>query len=448
MNKLKILLLSFIFLFTGTYAGAANLDSLIHKSQLDKMSTVAVSVKDAKSGRVVYEYNQNKLMNPASVQKIFTMYSAYNELGSDYTFKTTAYIDKKRNLYIKLGADPTLTKGSLVTLLKLVKEKCNKPIEDIVFDTSVIDNKQWGTGWMWDDDTNPLLPKISPLSVNENKIEVVIAPAKNGSLTEIKNKSSYTMNFVNHAQKGSKNEIILERNPWTTADLTYIYGTINTPQKVILPVSSTERYFTGEFNSALAAAGIKHNGAFKYAPLPSDVVKVAEISSVPLSEIISSTLKNSNNFYSEMIFKVAGGHYAKSKGSTDNAVKLFEKQFSGIKSDSHIVADACGISRNNLVSADWITSALNQIYKSGDFEQYSVLLPKPIEGTLSNRLLNISLKLRAKTGTASGISTIAGYIDTKSGKKYSFAILIQNHNTKVIDVKKFEDSLINEIYKM
>ena len=72
MNKLKILLLSFIFLFTGTYAGAANLDSLIHKSQLDKMSTVAVSVKDAKSGRVVYEYNQNKLMNPASVQKIFT----------------------------------------------------------------------------------------------------------------------------------------------------------------------------------------------------------------------------------------------------------------------------------------------------------------------------------------------------------------------------------------
>ena len=67
---------------------------------------------------------------------------------------------------------------------------------------------------------------------------------------------------------------------------------------------------------------------------------------------------------------------------------------------------------------------------------------------MADRLLNISLKLRAKTGTASGISSIAGYIETKSKHKYSFAIIIQNYNTDIVDVKKFEDDLINEIYKM
>ena len=448
MNKIKFFVLVLALVLINSTANAANLDSLIQKSKLNKTSTIAVSVKDAKSGRVVYEYNQNKLMNPASVQKIFTMYSAYNELGADYVFKTTAYIDKKRNLYVKLGADPTLTKGSLVTLLKLVKEKCNKPIEDIVLDTSVIDNKQWGTGWMWDDDTNPLLPKVSPLSVNENKIEISIAPSKNGATTEVKNKSSYNMNFVNMTKKGNSNSVTFERMPWITSDLTYITGTLNSPMKTYLPVSSTERYFISEFNSALASAGIKHSGAFKMAPIPSDVTKIAEISSVPLSEIVSTTLKNSNNFYSEMIFKVAGGHYTKAKGSTDGAILMFEKTFSDIKPDNHIIADACGISRNNLISADWITNALDKIYRDNGFENFVQLLPKPIEGTLSNRLLNISLKLRAKTGTASGISSIAGYIDTKSGKKYSFAILIQNHNTDIVEVKKFEDSLINEIYKM
>ena len=127
---------------------------------------------------------------------------------------------------------------------------------------------------------------------------------------------------------------------------------------------------------------------------------------------------------------------------------MFNSTYSDIKSDTPVIVDACGISRNDLITADWITEALNKIYKEKDSEEYISLLAKPIEGTLSDRLLNISLKLRAKTGTASGISTIAGYINTKSDKKYSFAILIQNHNSSVLDVKKFEDELINEIYKM
>lgn len=453
MNKLKSLLFGLITAlavagFTASNANAASIDSVIHKSQLNKTSTIAVSVKDAKSGRVIYEYNQNKLMNPASVQKIFTMKSAYNELGADYAFKTTAYMDKRGNLYIKLGADPTLTRGSLITLLKSVKEKYNKPINDIILDPTIIDNKQWGIGWMWDDDTNALLPKYSPFSINENKIEVSIIPGKNGSLPEIKNRSSYTMNIVNLLRNGDSNKIVPERMPWITSDLTYIKGSIKTPLKIKLPVDSVERYFTNELNAALASAGIKHSGALKVAPMPSGLSQVAEISSLSLEEIIGSTLKNSNNFSSEMIFKTAGSHYAKGQGTTENAVTMFEKYYADIKSDGHVIVDACGISRNDLMSADWITDALNKIYKQKDFDDFVVLLPKPMEGTLSDRLLDISLKLRAKTGTASGISSIAGYIDTKNNKKYSFAILIQNHSQNTADVKKFENSIINEIYKM
>ena len=449
MNKILPILMSIVFVFiSATNANAASLDSLIQKSQLNKTSTIAVSVKDAKTGRVIYEYNQNKLMNPASVQKIFTMRSAYSELGADYSFKTIAYTDKKGNLYIKLGADPTLNRGSLITLLKSVKQKYNKPINDIVIDPFIIDNKQWGIGWMWDDDTNPLLPKYSPFSINENKIDLTIQPGKNGSLPEIKNKSSYTMHIVNLLKNGSENKIEFERTPWNGSDMTYIKGSVKSQIKIELPINNPERYFTYELNASLASAGIKHTGAIKIAPLPTGVSQIAEISSAPLSEILGITLKNSNNFYSEMIFKVAGGQYSNSQGTTENAIKMFEKYYSNLKPDSHILVDACGISRNDLMTVDWITEALNKIYKEKDFEQFVTLLPKPIEGTLSNRLTDISLQLRAKTGTASGISSIAGYIDTKSKKKYSFAILIQNHNQNTIDVKKFEDTLINEIYKM
>lgn len=128
---------------------------------------------------------------------------------------------------------------------------------------------------------------------------------------------------------------------------------------------------------------------------------------------------------------------------------MFNKYFSDVKSsDKPFIVDGCGISRNDLLTADWATAALNKIYKQKDSDNFINFMAKPMEGTLSDRLLNISLKVRAKTGTASGISSIAGYIETKSKKKYSYAIFIQNHNIPTVDVKKFEDSLINEIYKM
>lgn len=449
MNRFKTFLLMLaITVLSVNSALAASLDSIIKKSDIDKTSTVAVSVKDVKTGRVVYAYNDHKLMNPASVQKIFTMKSAYNTLKPEYTFDTSVYTDKQNNLYLKLGADPSLTTGDLKKLFANTKENHKKAVKDIVIDPSIIDNIQWGTGWMWDDDTNSLLPKYSPFSVNENKINIEIIPGTNGHNPEIKNKSSYPMVFVNLTRNGLSNDVSFERTPWVSGDMTYVYGTIKSQVNRKMPVDSVQTYFNTELAKALSSSGIKYSGQIKVAPTPKNAQKIASISSAPLNELMSGTLKNSNNFYSEMIFKTAGGKYANSQGSTAKAIDMFNKYYSGIKTDKPLVADGCGISRNNLMSADWATEALNLIYKDSDFNNFVVLLPKPIEGTLSDRLLNISLQLRAKTGTASGISSIAGYIDTKSGKKYSFAIFIQNHNSDTSKIKKFEDSLINEIYKM
>ena len=78
MNKIKaaIIFVGLIALSVNS-AFSAGMDSIIKKSSLDKTSTIAVSVKDAKSGRTIYQYNEHKLMNPASVLKIFTMKTAY-----------------------------------------------------------------------------------------------------------------------------------------------------------------------------------------------------------------------------------------------------------------------------------------------------------------------------------------------------------------------------------
>lgn len=450
MARCRLILTTIITFFISTLSASSNtLDSIIQKTYLNKTSTIAVSVKDTKTGKVVYEYNQNKLLNPASIQKIFTLRSAYKELGKEYTFNTTAYTDDENNLYIKLGGDPSLTTEKLTNLFNKIKEQYPETIfNDLIIDPTIIDNKQWGIGWMWDDDASKLLPKYSPYSINENKISIKITPNKNGITPEINNQSSYPMQIVNKVKQGNTNNLSFERMPWNTSDTTTITGIIKKEEIVTLPVNLPEKYFTIELNNAIKKAKIKTNGTLKIAPISNNTKFLTEITSQPLADLVGLTLKNSNNFYSEMIFKVAGGHFSNKQGTTETAVEMFEKEYSTLSDDGHIIVDGCGISRNNLLTADWVTSALNKIYKEDDFQSFEKLLAKPIEGTLANRLLNISLKVRAKTGTASGISSIAGYIDTKSEKKYSFAIIIQNHNLNPRDIKNFEDKLINEIYKM
>ena len=450
MSKLKSILMTMLMFFlTMLNATASTLDATIQKTYLNKTSTIAVSVKDTKTNKVVYEYNQNKLLNPASVQKIFTLRSAYKELGKDYKFTTSAYKDNENNLYIKLGADPSLTTEKLINLFQNIKEQTPETtFKDLIIDPTIIDDKQWGIGWMWDDDTSSLLPKYSPYSINENKIAIKITPNKNGTMPQITNQSNYPMQIINIVKHGKYNNLNFERMPWNTADTTTISGTIAKEETVLLPVNFPEKYFTIELNNALKKVKLETTGSLKIAPVNKNAHLLSEIKSQPIEEILGTTLKNSNNFNTEMIFKVAGGHYTKKQGSTESAVDMFEKEYSSLSDDGHIIVDGCGISRNNLLTADWITSALNKIYAEEDFPIFEKLLAKPIEGTLANRLLNISLKVRAKTGTASGISSIAGYIDTKSGKKYSFAIIIQNHNINPNEIKDFEDKLINEIYKM
>ena len=126
-------------------------------------------------------------------------------------------------------------------------------------------------------------------------------------------------------------------------------------------------------------------------------------------------------------------------------LKEFYKK-EGLNLENMIIADGCGVSRNNLLSSDWITSALNKLYKMKDFDKYKEFMAQPGEGTLSKRLYDLRGSVWLKTGSLSNISAIAGYIESKDGNTYSAVIVIQNFTNPQTDIKMFEDELIKLIY--
>ena len=87
-------------------------------------------------------------------------------------------------------------------------------------------------------------------------------------------------------------------------------------------------------------------------------------------------------------------------------------------------------------------------YKSSeeDFEDFKALLTAPGEGTLKNRMLYFKDSLRAKTGTLSDASAIAGYITTKRGNTFAFDIMINDPKTSSADKKNIEEQILRNIY--
>jgi len=67
---------------------AKAMNALLHDAQL-KHAITGFEVVDSKTGKLVYAYNEQVGLAPASTQKIFTSIATFDLLGSDYRYKTS-----------------------------------------------------------------------------------------------------------------------------------------------------------------------------------------------------------------------------------------------------------------------------------------------------------------------------------------------------------------------
>ena len=452
MKKLfKILTLIMVFMFTVNSSFAfslGKLDKYIKKSELNENAIVAISVKNLKDGSIVYEQNAKILLHPASTLKIFTAYSSMNLLGNDYTFKTQLLKDDENNLYIKLGADPLLTSSQLNQAFHKLKEDGNTQFNNIYFDDSILDKKEFATGWMWDDDINPYTPKVSSYNLDGNILKVDMLKMDNGNiLTELK--SNYPMSVISNIDVNNKKDYIeMNRYNWTNPEVVEIYASVVEPKSLNVPISSMRRYFIHNIENAIDANSIKVSGSLYSSKLaPENTQVLAEITN-PIAPVFPLILQNSNNLMSETIFKLAGSKKYNATGTSFHAVNAFNEFYkkNGISTDKILVKDGSGVSRNNLVSVGWITDSLVKLNKEKDFETFKEKMAQPGDGTLSNRLFDLRGDAFLKTGSLSNVSAISGFVKSQDGNDYAVAIIVQNFMEEQTKVKKFEDDIIKLIY--
>ena len=159
MRNKRFLILAFLFwvvycsphkvLFdnSGSFIFKKNINKLISSSGLD--GNMGIKIVSLTTGKTLYSLNSQKLLLPASNNKLYTCAAVLEKLGSDYRFKTSV-LQRGNDLILKGGGDPDLTIDQLDSLARMTAKNINL-VDTLFLDGSLLDSLNYGQGWMWDE---------------------------------------------------------------------------------------------------------------------------------------------------------------------------------------------------------------------------------------------------------------------------------------------------------
>jgi len=456
------------------------------------------------AGRPVYGHNPGQLGTPASNTKIFTTTAAFALLGPNYRFRTTvestAPIDAQGNITGNLmligRGDPNLsgrvlpfdqkterTTPSLKALEDmadtLVKAGLKTVSGDLIADDSYFIQERYGAGWSEDDLMWDYGAPVSALSVNDNQIFLNILPGtQTGALAQytLEPPDTYYVfdNTLTTAEAKTQQSIGIDRQPGSK--VVALWGSLPIDDKGLslgLAIEDPAEYAGIAFRRMLEARGVviqgqtheQHARPQDFAPpevnplggpslpivppVPSPTVAylLAEHQSNPLSDDLRVINKASQNLHAELLLRTLGRHEAGS-GSIEGGAAVVRKFLEdvGIPDEAFVFYDGSGVSRQNLVTPEAVTTLLCYAARQPWAAQFRDTLPLAgVDGTLSERFKHTPLqgKVQAKTGTLTGASALSGYVQTQRGRWLAFSILVDDH--QIPKVRTFIDRIVTAI---
>ena len=344
-----------------------------------------VLVMDEKGNELVAQ-NADKPFVPASVAKIVTAWLAMEVLGGDYRFETKFYLDKNRVLYVRGGGDPFLISEELAQLAsQLVAATGKEPIAGIVLDASYYPSDIRIPGI---EDSNEAYDALnSALAVNFNTIAAV--------------------------RKGKTVRAAEQQTPITPVAISQFRargpngrGRISLAQE---PAVSLK--YAGELIAAfIERAGGSVKGEITTGTVPEGLEPVyVHRQSRALSKILAQLLLGSNNYVANQVFLEIGGTLG-GPVSLEKSLRVANGMLAanGLADAIHL-EEGSGISRDNHFTARGLAQLLHL------FEPHATLL-RSGDGTLF------------KTGTFSGVRTLAGYADTSKHGRVRFVISLRSND--------------------
>jgi serine-type D-Ala-D-Ala carboxypeptidase/endopeptidase (penicillin-binding protein 4) len=349
-------------------------------------SHAGISVVDVASAKALYGKLPDDAMVPASVTKLVTATTVLAARGSTYRLATAAASGTNPGeVVLVAGGDPTLSIGAggsyagaarLDDLAQQVKTSLGdvKPTR-VIYDESLFSGDALGPGWDPDAATGGYGSPITALMTDGARVN---------------------------------------------------------PRKA---TGGAQRYARPDLAAAQAFARLLGVPVDAVVPgkKPDAAKELGRVESAPLLRIVEFMLAESDNVVAEMMARqvaLAKGQPASFAGAA-TAMKATLEQL-GVPTAGYGLQDGSGLSRNGRLSPALLTALLATAARPDKPELHGVFTGLPVagySGTLAGRFRTVkggssaAGEVRAKTGTLTGVSSIAGLIIDADGRTLAFAVI-------------------------
>lgn len=344
-------------------------------------SQMAMCVYDISDDTLLFTHNELQLMRPASCQKVVTSVAALSLLGTNYHFTTQLYLDGTQ--------EGTEFKGDII-----------------------------------------VRAGFDPLLTTTDLESMVAALSKRG-ITSIQGNLLLDMTMKDTLSRGAG---------WCWDD----------DDKLIRPLYLDGKLaFSKPFRNLLRKAEIQFKGRTLQRPLPETATLIVEHKR-PIQEVLYPMMKESDNLCAESVFYQIAAHKQKFKASADDAVELINNFIDecGLNSKHYRIADGSGLSLYNYATPELFLTLLRYAY--ADPAIRSIIWDSlPIcgrDGTLKKRmqLTPAENNVRAKTGSVTGVSTLAGFCTTAHHHTLCFVIFNQGL-IRASHGRAYQDKVLNAL---
>ena len=413
--------------------------------------------------------NADVPMNPASTLKTVTTLAALELLGPAYTWHTELHALGPINdgtldgdLLIKGGGDPFLVEEYFRNMLKALQRRGVMRIAgDLVIDDSLFDPSVSAEP-MIDNDTNRsynVLPY--PLMVNFQTVSFFFYPHANGRDVIVKSDPELpNLNITNQlrldnsACGGFQRGVSFREDPADSAGVIFdgrfpARCTEFTLQRAVLDAPN---YAYGLFLKLWQELGGEFSGGLRVGEAAADSEPLVNWASEPLSDVIKSINKYSNNMMTRQLLLTIALEKSGPPATVENGVRAVQDYLTalGIDHSAMILANGAGLSREARMTATLFNAILQRGYSINTMPEFVASLPLSGEdGTMRTRLRNGGTRgaMHVKTGSLDGVASVAGYVHARSGRQFVVVSMLNHEDADAGPGQELADALLSWAYE-
>ena len=351
------------------------LDSLL-EDPLFETSQVGLMVYDLTADSTLYTYNHRQMLRPASCMKLVTSITALDQLGPNYEYQTRLFYT-----------------GEIIGRTLVGNIYCVGGFDPMITQEDVI----------------TLASSIRQLGVDSIRGLIV-------------------------ADRSMKESLDYGEG-WCWDD----------ENPILIPLTIGRKdNFTSTLAEEIARLGVNLEKVELMQGRKPAQAKMIDVCCHSIKQVLQRMMKDSDNFYAESMFyqtAASTGHHPATAVDARNITKKLINRL-GLDANRYRIADGSGLSLYNYVTVELLVKLLRHAWRTPSIAK--ALMPAlpvaGVDGTLKSRMQNTLVQgnVRAKTGTLTGISSLAGYCTAPNGHELAFAIINQGILDKTTG-KAFQD---------